>query len=342
MEELIMVEKMTLVKTCVDHINHPARVEQYSNGKDIDATIRKQFLELMGTENPTKKDIRNAGPAAFAIIEDILVETYLNSVNEDEFFMRFADIRNLNRGDSQEFYVEDDAVLFVSEHAGNHWNITRQKFEGGTSFPVKTKAYAIAVYGDYELFMTGRLSFAKLVEKVGQAIQQKIYSEVAASFANATANLPAPFSATGVYDEEELMDIVAHVEAASGSNAVILGTRKGLMKIWGGLDKALFTEAMKTQLNNTGRVDNVNGLTLAQLPSVHKTNSFEFAYDDSQLLILPSNDDKFIKLVFEGDDEIKLVQDNEVNTDMSYEHKYITRFGTATIFNNIIGAYNIQ
>lgn len=337
-----MAEKMTLVKTCVDYVNNPAQVQNFSNGKDIDAVIRGQFMELMGTEKPTKKDLRKHGVAVFEILEEVLAETYLRSVDEDEFFMRFAETRNLNRGDSQEFYVEDDAVLVVSEHAGNHWNITRQKLEGGTSFPVKTKAYAIAVYGDYELFMTGRLSFAKLIEKVGQAIQQKIYSEVAASFANATANLPAPFQATGVYAEDELMDIVAHVEAASGSNAIVVGTRKGLAKVWGGLDKALFTESMKNQLANTGRVEDVNGLTLAQLPSVHKANSFDFAYDDSQLLVIPSNDERFIKLVFEGDDEVKLVQDNEVNTDMSYEHKYITRFGTATVFGNVIGAYNLQ
>lgn len=337
-----MAEKMTLVKTCVDFIKNPTQVQQYSNGKDIDESIRKAFFEILGTDKPTKKDIRRSEVAVFEILEEILTETYLKSVQEDAFFQRFAETRNLALGDSQEFYVEDDAVLFVSEHAGNHWNITRQKFEGGTSFPVKVKAFAAAVYGDFELFITGRLSFAKLIEKVGQAIQNKIYSEVAASFASATANLPAAFQATGVYDEEELMDIVAHVEAASGTNAVILGTRKGLAKVWGGLDKALFTEAMKNTLAKTGRVDDVNGLTLAQLPQVHKANSFEFAYDDNQLLILPASDERFIKVVFEGEDEIKQVTDNTVHTDMSYEYKFITRFGTATIFGQALGVYNIQ
>lgn len=331
-----------LIKACVDVVNNPAQVQNFSNGKDVDASIRKAFFELMGTEKPTKKDIRRHEVAIFEILEEVLTETYLNSVNEDEFFMRFAETRNLALGDSQEFHVEDDAVLFVSEHAGTHWNITRQKFEGGTSFPVKTKAFAAAIYGDYALFLSGRLSFAKLIEKVGQAIQNKIYSEVAASFASATANLPAAFKATGVYDEETLMDLVAHVEAASGSSAVIVGTRKGLAKVWGGLDKALFTEAMKNQLANTGRVADVNGLTLAQLPQVHKVNTFEFAYNDDQLLVLPANDERFIKIVFEGNDEIKQVADNTVNTDMSYEHKFMTHFGTATIFGAAIAKYDIQ
>lgn len=331
-----------LVKLCVDVIKNPAQVQQFSKGKDIDTAIRSAFFEIMGTDKPTKKDIRRHEVAIFEVLEEVLTETYLKSVEEDAFFQRFAEVRNLALGDTQEFYVEDDAVLFVSEHAGNHWNITRQKFEGGTSFPVKTKAFAAAVYGDYELFLTGRLSFAKLIEKVGQAIQNKIYAEVAASFASATANLPAAFQATGVYAEDELMDIVAHVEAASGSNAVIVGTRKGLAKVWGGLDKALFSEQMKNELNNTGRVSNANGLTLAQLPQVHKANTFEFAYDDNQLLVIPANDERFIKVVFEGSDEIKQVADNKVNTDMSYEHKFITRFGTATIFGQAIGSYKIQ
>lgn len=331
-----------LVKLCVDVVNNPAQVQQFSKGKDIDTQIRKAFFEIMGTDKPTGKDIRRHEVAIFEILEEVLTETYLKSVEEDEFFMRFAETRNLALGDTQEFYVEDDGVLFVSEHAGNHWNISRQKMEGGTTFPVRVKSFAAAVYGDFERFITGRSDFARLIGKVGQAIQNKIYSEVAASFASATANLPTQFTATGTYSEEDLLDVVAHVEAASGTNAVIVGTRKGLAKVWGGLDKQLFSEQMKNELNNTGRVATAHGLTLAQLPQVHKANSFDFAYDDSKLLILPANDERFIKIVFEGEDYVKQVADNTTNVDMSYEYKFITKFGTAAIFGSALGVYNIQ
>lgn len=330
-----------LVTLCVDVVKNPARVQQFSKGKDADTAIREKFFEIMGTDKPSKKDIRRHEVAIFEIIEDVLTETYLNGVNEDEFFMRFAEVKNLKLGDQNEFFVEDDAVLYVSEHAGNHWNISKQKLEGGVPFRVKTKSFAAAVYGDFHLFITGRLSFAKLVSKVAQAIQNKIYSEVSASFAAATAQLPAAFKATGAYDQAELVEIVAHVEAATGSQPLVIGTRQALDKVTAGLNVALYSDAMKNELANTGRVANVNGMTLVQLPNVHKSNTFDFAYDPNKLFILPANDERFIKLVFEGDDEVKEIADNKENEDMTLEYGFITTFGAQVVFSTLFGIYEI-
>lgn len=332
----------TLKKLCVDYINNPSQVQHFNaKGKNVDEAIREQFNKIMGVDTPTLKDIRRHKVEIFEVLEEVLTETYLNGVNEDEFFMQFAEIRNLALGDTQEFYLEDDAVLVVSEHAGNHWNISRQKLEGGASFTIKTKSYAIAVYGDFFLFATGRLTFGKLVEKVAQAVQNKIYEEVAMSFANAVTKLPAPFVATGSYDEAKLQDIIAHVEASTGSSAIVLGTRKALAQVTAGLNVSYYSDAMKNELARTGRIANVNGMTLVQLPAVHKQNTFDFAYNDNQLLILPNNNDRFIKIVFEGEDYVKEVNDETTNMDMSLEYKFITRFGVKSIFSTVFGVYNL-
>jgi hypothetical protein len=336
-----MVNKLELVATCVGVVNNPAHVQQFSNGKDVDSVIRGKFFEIMGTEKPTMKDIRRHKVEIFEIMEEVLTETYLKGVNEDEFFMRFADIRNIALGDSQEFFMEDDGVVIVSEHAGNHWGITRQKMEGGASFGVKTKSYSAGIYGDFFLFVTNRLSFGKLVNKVAKGIQDKIYSEVAASFASATATLPAAFQATGTYAEAELIELVSHVEAATGSEPVVVGTRIGLAKITAGLNTALYSDAMKNELANTGRVTNVNGMTLVQLPAVHKANSFDFAYDDNQLLVLPTNDDKFIKVVFQGEDMVRERTENTANQDMSFEYLFLTNFGVKSVFSSLFGIYKL-
>lgn len=332
-----MINKQELVTLCVDVVKNPTRVEHYSKGKDADTKIRQKFFEIMGTETPTKKDIRRHEVAIFEIIEEVLTETYLKGVEEDAFFQRFADTRNLALGDAQEFFVEDDAVVVVSEHAGNHWTITRQKMEGGTPFTVKVKSYAAAIYGDFHLFVTGRLSFGKMVEKVGDGILAKINSEVAASFANATANLPTEYKKTGAYDEEKLMELVSRVEALAGS-AIVVGTRAALSKI-GNVE--YFSNEMKNEKAATGKVGQYNGMTIVQLPAVYKANSFDFAYDDKQILVLPANDDKFIKLVFEGDDEVKQVADNKENIDMSFEYKFITKFGCSVVFSTLFAEYKL-
>lgn len=330
-----------LIKACVDYIKNPAQVEYFSKGKNVDDVIRGKFFEIMGTDKPTMKDIRRHKIEVFEIIEQVLTETYLNGINEDEFFMQFAEIKNLKLGDTNEFFIEDDAILTVSEHSGNHWNIQRQKLEGGVLFPIKVKSHAIAVYGDFFLFVTGRLSFGKLVQKVAQGVQNNIYEQVAASFASTSVQLPAEFKKTGVYEEGELQELYSHVEAASGS-AVVVGTRKAIGKIIAGANTNLFTDSMKEELNKTGRVGIYNGMTIAQLPSVHKANTFEFAYDDSKLLVLPAGGSRPIKLVFEGDDWMKETTDETKNRDMTFDYSFITRFGCATVFDGLFGVYDLK
>lgn len=330
-----------LVKLCVDYVKSPAQVLNFSQGKDVDEVIRGRFFKLMGTEKPTQKDLRRHQVAVFEILEEVLTETYLKGVDENEFFAQFAEVRNIALGDAQEFYIEDDGVVIVSEHAGNNWNIHRQKLEGGTSFNVKTKSYSAGVYGDFFQFLTGRLSFGKLIDKVGQGIQRKINSEVAASFADAADKLPSVFQATGSYDEATLLDIVSHVEAASGG-AYVVGTKKALAKVTAGADYGTFTEGMKAELHNNGRITHYNGMTLVELPAVHKAGSFDFAYDDDQLLILPATNIKPIKLVFEGDSMVREVNDNTANMDMSFDYRFLTRFGTSVIFDALYGHYKFS
>lgn len=330
-----------LVKLCVDYINKPAQVQHFSQGKDVDEVIRHQFYELMGTETPTEKDMRRHQVAIFEILEEVLTETFLKGVEENEFYRQFAEIRNIALGDSQEFYIEDDAVITVSEHAGNNWNIHRQKMEGGNTFTLQTKSWAAAVYGDYFLFLTGRLSFGKLIAEVSEGIQLKINSEIAAAFASAVSQLPAEFKAQGSYDEGELLDLVAHVEAVSGS-AIVVGTKKALAKVTAGANFTTYTEGMKADLHNNGQVRQYNGMTLVELPAVHKANSFDFAYENDRLLVLPNNGDKFIKLVFKGDSLIREVSDHTANMDMSYDYRFISHFGTAVIFSSLFSEYKLQ
>lgn len=334
--------KFELVEACVQLVKNAEQVKNYalSKGNDPDQKVREAFFEILGTETPDERDIRRHETAIFEILEDVLVETSLKGIEEDEFFMQFAETRNLKLGDRQEFYVKDNAVVVVSEHAGNNWNIDRQKMEGGASFTVDTKAYSAAIYGDFFLFLTGRKSFGELIDQVAKGIQNKINGEVAAAFASAGTQLPTALQGSGSYDVAVLQDLVSHVEAVAGS-AIVVGTKKALGKITAGANFASFTEGMKADLHNNGRVINYNGMTLVQLPAVHKANSFDFAYNDNQLLILPATDVRPIKLVFEGKALVKNIDDETAHMDMSFTYGFLTRFGCKVIFDNLFATYNL-
>lgn len=333
-----------LSKICVDYIRNPKSVLNFSEGEDFDITLRNAFYDLLGTTEITKKMLkRNTNKElVFEVLTEVITENFLKSVEQDEFFTQFVEYKNIELGDTNEFYVEDDGILTVSEHSGNHWNIRRQKLEGGTRFPVATKAYSIGVYADFYAFLTGRVSFEKLIAKTSQALRLKFYEEIAASFASGAAQLPAQFQASGVYSEQDLIELHDHVQASSGSNPIIFGTKSALAKITSGLAVEWYSNEMKNERNSTGRIGTYLGMTLVELPVVHKAGTFDFAYDNNQLLVLPNNNDRFIKFVWEGDEEIKQTENQRENNDMNHEYLYITRFGTSVVFSSLFGLYNLQ
>lgn len=330
--------KTELVKLCVDTVNN--RVQNFSSHQ-ADEAIRKAFFEILGTEKPTYKEMRKHKVEVFEIMEEVLSQTIINGVNENNFFMQFAEVRNVALGDSIEFYVPDNTLLVASELAGNHWDISRQKLDIGTSFAVKTRAFGLAVYADFLQFLAGRVDFAGLVTKVARAMDDNLSQQVATSFHAASAYLPSEYKATGSYAEDKLMDLVAHVEATSGATPMIVGTRKALSKIVGAVPVANYSENMKNKMYTEGVLEYINGVPLVQLPTVHKINTFDFAYDDNKLLVLPVSDNKPIKIVFEGDSLVKEVSDGTTNMDMSLEYKFITKFGTAVVFNQLYAEYTL-
>src|SRR5690606_4184150 len=135
------------------------------------------------------------------------------------------------------------------------------------------------------------------------------------------------------------LELVSHVEAVAGS-AYVVGTKKTIGKIVSA-NPNLFSNEMKNEYARTGRVANWNGMTLVELPPVHKANSFDFAYDDNQILVLPANDDKFIKLVFEGDDMVRETTDNTANVDMTFDYSFISHWGVKTVFSSLFGTYTL-
>jgi hypothetical protein len=122
---------------------------------------------------------------------------------------------------------------------------------------------------------------------------------------------------------------------------VIAGTRNALKKIGANYSGQSFlvSEDMKNQLNQAGILNVFDGVPLLEIPQVFIPNTFEFALDDSKLLVLPGNS-KPVKVVREGESIIKETTDG--NMDMSMEHTFITRYGIAVVFNNAYGVYSIS
>jgi hypothetical protein len=324
-----------LVKLGVDLYKN--RVQQYSKAEGNDV-MRKAFIEILGTDKPDYRQFRKHKVEVFEIIEEVLEQTITDGM-ATPFFDQFVEYRDLNLGDTNEFYVEDRTMLSVARHSGNHWNIRRQKLNIGDTFTVQTEPMTAAVYADFKRFLAGRIDWDAFVAKVGQAFAQELNDRIHAEFMSTINYLPAGFKETGTFNEDTLRSIAEHVQAANqGSQLIIAGTKSALSKLSG---VTTLSDGMKDELNRNGVLQYWDGYALLPIPQSHKPNTFEFAIENDRLIVLPANA-KPIKVVKEGMPLVKEVSDGLENQDMSMEYKFISQYGVATVFNLLYGQYQFS
>lgn len=324
-----------LVKLGVDLYKN--RVQEYTQARGNDV-MREAFIDILGTDKPDYRQFRKHKIEVFEIIEEVLEQTITDGI-QTAFFDQFVEYRDLNLGDSNEFYVEDRTMLTVARHSGNHWKMNRQKLNIGDSFTVRTEAMGAAVYADFKRFLAGRIDFDKFIAKVGEAFAQELNDRIYTSFMDTINYLPTQFKETGSFSESTLIEIAEHVQAANqGSSLIIAGTKTALSRL---SNVQSLSEGMKDELNKNGVLSYWNGYALLPIPQSHKPNTFEFGIDNDRLIILPANV-KPIKVVKEGMPLVKEVSDGTTNQDMSMEYKFIAQYGVAVIFNLLYGQYKFQ
>jgi hypothetical protein len=333
-----------LVKLCVDAYH--GKVTNFSNAQASDA-IRAKFVEMIGTDKPDFRTFRNNKNEIFQIIEEVLDQAIVPVLTQSPFFEQFVEYRDLNYGDSNQFYVEDRTMLTVSEIADGHLNLRRQKLNIGDTFTVSTKTYGIKIYGDFLRFVSGRLDWAGFVRKVEEALRYKLAEDIAGGFIGASTYLPAQFVKSGTFTDANMADLIAHVSTANGyAPLVIAGTRNALKKLHSGYSSTnsfLVSEKMANEIHDKGVLSTYDGVPMMEIPQVFQLNTFDFKLDDNKLFVLPANT-KPIKVVREGQ---TIIVDNpgngqHMNMDMSYEHTVITKYGVVTIFNVAYGVYNLS
>ncbi|MBR3719690.1 MAG: hypothetical protein IKN20_07505, partial [Firmicutes bacterium] len=150
------------------------------------------------------------------------------------------------------------------------------------------------------------------------------------------------FPAAGSYNEGALLDLIAHVEAASGGRqATIIGTKKALRN----LKEGIFTDpaqAAKDEIHNLGYFGKFYGTPCVEIPQRHQVGSTNFQMNDNILTIV-AGDEKPIKVVREGEGLIHM-GDPFDNQDLSQEYLYGEKYGMGILLaggNSGIGRYEM-
>ena len=311
------------------------RLSDYS-AADINAKIRAQFHAVLGTNDESSpKEIRKAVRRHKAEIYDLIEETIERLVEtnylDSEFFNRFVEVRNVAAGDMNSFFVEGASIVTTAEFSGGHHDIERQRFIGGQTYSVKTSWYGMKVYEEFELFMAGRIDWARYVNKLYEGMDNTINQMVLTSFTTIETTIPPRFSTSGTVTEAIAAELVDKVEAASGRPAIIVGSRAAISKLNTLTPAGLFSNEMKQERNTIGVVGVFLGTDVLRIPQAIAKGTDNLIVPDDKLYVIPMTDNKPIKLVQEGDTIYNESTDNAVRRDMTIEAELQTKMGVATV-----------
>lgn len=315
---------------------------------EADTKIREVMFEILGVdENCSKKELfrafRRHQNDVFEVIEETVENLLVSGWGENPFFNEFVEMRNLSDGDKNEFYMPDESVLTVSELSGNHHDLYRQKLGAGTVFSVKTSWYGLKFYAPYENFMMGRVDWAGFIRKLYEALDKKTLDMIYAALMSAGSQIPNPaqWNKTGALTKDVALELAGDVEAATGEEVVIMGTRAALSKLSALSDVDWISNDMKVQRNTTGRIAYWEGYRLVELKQAFAPNDTTTKLlDNNKLLFMPAGENKFIKVVNEGDARIREITDTTL-IDGTVEYEYQQKMGVGVVIQKRFGVYNI-
>ena len=336
-----MADMKEIVKLAIDA--YKGHVEKYSVGQSQEA-LRQALVEANG--GSTKLDYKAIRDGKcnglFALIEEILSRTVVEGLTGDEFFNALVDFRNVAEGDQNIFIVEDSNLFVIDDVANGTQGIRRQRLGGSNEVSIPTTMKMVRIYEELNRVLAGRVDFNHFINVVAESFRQKMLNDIYTLWSGATADDlggVAYFPAAGSYNEDELLELISHVEAAAGGKtATIVGTKKALRA----LKDAIDGDVVKNDLYNLGYVGKFYGTPVVATPQRHKVGSTEFVMDDNVLTII-AGDDKPIKVVYEGS-PIVLMGDPMTNADFTQEYLYGEKYGMGIVLaggNSGIGRYEL-
>lgn len=325
-----------------------ARGTQAVSKEEANAKIAEVFQNVLGIDkNSRPGDVRRAVRRNQALVFDIIEETVQNLLvsgwGNDPFFQKYVDQRNLALGDKNEFYSEDESILSVMRVAGNHHDIIRQRLGAGKVTSIQTFWCAVKVYSEFERVVTGAEDFATFVNKMYEAYDRYVKNTIYDAMVGYANSLTGQFKKTGSLTADNLNALCDLISTATGYPVMIMGTRTALSKVTALQNASYISDVMKDEHMRTGLLGMWEGKELVEIPQVFEKNKIgSYKIDNTLLWIMPMTDIRWIKVVNEGDTQLRAITDKDTLMDMTYEQEIQTKLGVAVMLNSAFGVYDVE
>lgn len=319
-------------KLAISIYKNQGDVTKYSRSEQMEVLRKELIIANGGSEKLTPKSFRN-NTQLFTIMEealDILVEEGIKGQ-----FDQFVETVVIDAGDAKVFTIKENRLFDVALIASGTGDLFRDRLDSG-ELTVKTHIYGVAVYEELARLLAGRVDFAELVLNVARSYENKIQNDIYKAVYDSYNQLGATYGVNGSFTEAKLDELIAHVEASTGMPAMILGTKSALSKV---KYSAESINSLNTR-NQFGYYGDFHGTDMMIIKQAHQVGTQNFAINDSFLLVIPQNPDKFCKLVIEGDSMI--VEGNGTNRkDFQNDYFFIKKAGIAVLSSSKYGIYRI-
>lgn len=303
--------------------------------EDLNETLRNELNELAGTYSLYRENKNTI----FKLIEQTLDEVLPKKVIQQ--YDQFAEVRTFAQGDKPIFRrklnTRARAKQFITRVGlAGIYEVFKLGPSESESFEVRTSAIGGAAQIGFEEFLDGRVDFAEVTKIVMDGMDELIYKEVAAALKASINQLPPANRVAVAGFDEAAMDKLITIAAAYGTPTIYctyeFAVRMIPQEAW------RYTEAMKTELWNTGRLATYKGTKVIILEQgfEDETNSRK-VIDPGYAWVIPTGaDGKPVKIAFEGN---TIVDEFNNPGDRSREIQVYKKVGVVAMLANNICAY---
>ena len=298
--------------------------------------LRQELIDINGGKTTVSyKDLRD-NKAIFQIIELILEATVLSGFKDNPFFEKFVDYRNLKLGDANSFYIPDNSLFTVADTAEGIYGVRRQRINKGQNVTIPTQLKTVQVYEEANRLLSGRMDIIEFLDKMEKSFMNRRGQDIYNTFLNGIGQLNAAFVENGVFVENTLLNICENVQAATGNEPMIIGTRTALRSV----NTAIVSERMRESHNELGYYGSFNGINMMRIPQIHAQGTFNFLITNRDLFVV-TNDTNPIKFVTEGDALMESNSSIFENADMTMDIFAGERNGVALVMDQVWGQYRL-
>ena len=301
----------------------------------MNETLRKELNELAGTYSLFREN-KNL---IYSMIEETLDEILPKKITQR--YDQYAEVKTFAQGDKPVFRrplnnTRQRAKQFITRVGlAGIYEVFKLGPSESESFEVRTSAIGGAAQIGFEEFLDGRVDFAEVTRIVMEGMDEFISKEVAAALKASVNQLPPANRVACAGFDEAAMDRLIMIAAAYGTPTIYctyeFAVRMIPQEAW------RYTEAMKTELWNTGRLAQYKGTKVVILEqSFDDETNTRKVIDPGYAWVIPTGaDGKPVKIAFEGG----TIVDDYVGYDRSREIQVYKKVGVVCMLANNICAY---